>query len=987
MAIRKRYLGGRSPAENKSGIFLNINPLRSSGSSPRKKKRKILKILALGAIALFIFAIVGGIGVFAYFAKDLPDPSSLGNRQVTESTKIYDRTGGILLYEIHGEEKRTVVNLAEISSNLKNATIVAEDKDFYSHEGVDLRGIARALWRDIVARDLQQGGSTITQQLIKNSILTKERTFSRKIKEWILAIELEQKFSKDQILEMYLNQIPYGSNAYGTEAASQTFFGKSAKDLTLGEAAVLASLPKAPTYYSPYGTHTDKLRERADYIIDRMKELGYASDEQAKAAKDENALAKKKPFIEKMLAPHFTMTVKEYLADKYGDKTLEKGGLRVITSLDAGKQSLAEDLIKTNIEKNSKKYNVANAALAAIDPNNGQILALVGSKDYWAPESLPKGCVPGKNCKFEPNTNVAVSSLSPGSSFKPFVYATLFKKGYTPDTILFDLETEFNASCTADHVPDSPYVKPSDCYHPNNYDGKFRGPISARNALAQSLNIPAVKAFYLAGMDKSIETANNFGINTLNKKSDSNLALVLGGGGVKLLEQTGAYGVFAAEGVKHDIKLVLKVSAASGEVLEDNTADSGREVLDKNIAREITDILSDNVARAPMFGTNSPMYFSDRVVAAKTGTSNEYRNAWTFGYTPSLAVGVWAGNNDYSPMNQAGGISAAAPIWHDFMAKALEGAPAEQFNKPETKQTGKPMLDGNFNSGMTVQIDRACGDKLAKGDAALERVDPRTYVSVHSILYYATVDDPLGTPPSNPADDPQFLNWETPVLNWAGQNGYINQSPPTEYCEVENYAKPKVSIVSPKNGDMISPAVEGGKTGFTLMIEAEIFVSAGVNQANFFFDGNLIGTRSSAPWLVNYAVGKNTSDGAHKISVRVFDKSGGETKDEITVNLNLDFEPPKISLREPLCAKPVCFLSATATDEKSGVAGVEFYYQKTGGGAPMKISGAASQDNDFYQIMWQTGALDLGSYDVWAKAKDDRGNEATSAVKKVNVNI
>jgi len=987
MAIRKRYLGRRAPAENKSGIFLNINPLRNSGSSPRRKKKNIFKILALGAVSLLALFIIGGMGVFAYFSKDLPDPASLDSRQVTESTKIYDRTGSVLLYEIHGEEKRTVVPLGEISSDLKNATIATEDQNFYSNQGVDLRGIIRAVISDIFAGNLSQGGSTITQQLVKGSILSGEKTFSRKIKEWILAIELEQKFSKNQILEMYLNQIPYGSNAYGVEAASQTFFKKSAKNLTLGEAAVLASLPKAPTYYSPYGTHTDKLRERASYIIDRMKELGYINAAQVKAAKDENALAKIKPFTEKMVAPHFTMMVKDYLANKYGDKALETGGLKVITSLDAAKQSMAEDSVKTSIDKNGKRYNAANAALVAIDPNNGQVLALVGSKDYWAPESLPKGCTPGKNCTFEPNTNAAISPLPPGSSFKPFVYATLFQKGYTPNTILFDLDTEFNASCTADHQPMFPNIKPSDCYHPSDYDGKNRGPVSIRSALAQSLNIPAVEAFYLSGMDKSIETANSFGINTLNPKDNSNLALVLGGGGVKLLEQTGAYGVFATEGIKHDVKMVLKVTNSGGNVLEDNTADSGREVLDKNIAREITDVLSDNDARTPMFGANSPLYFPDRPIAAKTGTANEYRDAWTFGYTPSLVAGVWAGNNDYSPMNQAGGISAAAPVWHDFMAKALAGTPVEQFNKPDIKPTGKPMLDGNFNGGTVVQIDRACGDKLANGNTPLERIEPRTYMSVHNILYYATPGDPLGPLPANPAADPQFSNWETPVLNWAAQNGYINQAPPVEYCGVQNYAQPKVSIISPKNGDTINPTAVAGQSGFSLAVEADIVVPAGVNQANFFFDGNLIGTRSSAPWIASYAVGKNTLAGAHKISVRVFDKNNTEIKDEITVNLNLDFTPPTISLRDPLCAKPVCFLSATATDDKSGVAGVNFYYQKTGANAPIKISGTASQDNDFYQMMWQTGALDPGTYDVWAKATDNSGNEAASAKKNVNVNI
>lgn len=985
MAIRKRYLGSKTAGEKAKGFFLNINPLKNFDAASRKGKRKILKKLAAVFVGLVFLGAIGAAGVFAYFAKDLPDPASLGNRQVTESTKIYDRTGKVLLYEVHGEEKRTIVPFSEISQDLKNATIAAEDKDFYKHEGVDIRGIIRALYRDILTRNLQQGGSTITQQLIKNSILTKERTFTRKIKEWILAIELEQKFSKDQILEMYLNQIPYGSNAYGVESASQTFFRKPAKDLTAGEAAVLASLPKAPTFYSPYGSNSQRLRERSEYVIDRMKELGYINDSQAKAAKEENAVAKVAPFKEKMSAPHFVMMVREYLADKYGDKELEQGGLKIITSLDMDKQKFAEDAVFEGVEKNSKKYSMSNAALTAVDPMTGQVLALVGSKDYYAEKSLPEGCTPGKDCKFDPNMNVAVSPRSPGSSFKPIVYATLFKKGYTPNTILFDLDTEFNVGCTSDHQPNAQYVKASDCYHPSNYDGKVRGPISVRNALAQSLNIPAVKAFYLAGIDKSIETANDFGMASLNKKNDSNLSLVLGGGGVKLLEETGAYGVFAAEGMKYDVKTVLKVTAADGSVLEDNTEDKGREVLDKNIAREITDVLSDNAARAPMFGFASPLYFADRPVAAKTGTANEYRDAWTVGYTPSLVAGVWAGNNDNSRMNSAGGISGAAPIWHEFMAKALAGAPKQNFTKPAIKETGKLMIDGNFNGGQTVLIDRACGDKLAKMDLPLERVEPKIYTSVHNILYYVSVKEPLGAVPANPASDPMFANWETPVLNWASQNNYINETAPTEYCEMANYDSPRVSIISPKNGETINPVSQDGVSGYVLAIEADVFVPTGVQQANFFFDDKLIGTRPSAPWITNYTISKSVSDGDHKISVRVFDKDGKEIKDEITVSLVLDFSPPKISFKTPLCKKGTCSLNAIVTDEKSGVLTVEFYYQKIGTDTPVKILGDITEDGDFYQMMWQADILDAGSYNVWVKAVDKRVNEAISAMKKIQI--
>lgn len=989
MAIRKRYQPGGGSSAGSGGFFLNINPLnrssQSSNPSP-KKKRSLIKTLLILAIVLFFLALVGGAGAFLYFSKDLPDPASLGNREVTESSKIYDATGKTLLYEMHGEENRTIVKLDQVSPFLKNATIATEDRTFYSHEGVDLKGVVRAIWRDVVTRDLSQGGSTITQQLIKNSILSKEKTYTRKIKEWILALQLERKFSKDQIFEMYLNQIPYGSSAYGIEAASQTFFGKSSRDLTLGEASILAVLPKATTYYSPYGNHREELKARAEKVIKDMREQGYITEEEAKAGLAENALEKVKPFNEKIIAPHFVMMVKEYLADKYGDKTLEKGGLNVITSLDVEKQKIAEDSVFNGIEKNSKKYKVGNAALVAVDPKNGHLLALVGSKDYFAKESLPEGCKPGKTCVFDPNTNAAVSLLSPGSSLKPFVYAAMFKKGYTPNTVLFDLDTEFNIACGPFHSPLMSGVKASDCYHPDNYDMKLRGPISVRNSLAQSLNIPAVKAFYLAGIDNSIQLVNDAGIASLKKENNYGLALVLGGGGVKLLEETAAYGVFATEGIKKDLKMVLKVTSSDGTVLEDNTSDnSGKEVMDKNIAREITDILSDNEARTPMFGAASPLYFPNRPVAAKTGTANDYRAAWTVGYTPSLVAGVWAGNNDNSAMNRAGGVSAAAPIWNDFMTKVLKDTPVEQFTKPEVKETGKGMLDGKYDGGVTVLIDKACGDKLARPEISMDRVEPRSYKLAHNILFYVDKEDPLGPVPATPQADPMYTNWENPVWEWASANGFKNETPPTEYCDIPDFEKAKISIVAPYNGEIIKPMVEKGSSTFNLKIEASVYSPAGVNQVNFFFDDNLVGTRSSEPWTVNLALNKNSQSGSHKIFVKVFDKSNIETSDNVNVIFDLDFVPPEVSMKEPICGRFDCFLNATTTDEGSGIASVDFYYQKMGTGYAQIISVMPIVDGSLYQIVWPIDTLEKTSYEIWAKATDKRGNEAVSARKTVTV--
>jgi membrane peptidoglycan carboxypeptidase len=459
-----------------------VDNTKNALKKPKKRwLRWFLKLAAWSLAVLLLFAI----GVFAYYAKDLPSPTKLNQRQVVQSTKIYDRTGDHLLYEIHGEEKRTTITLDQMSQIVRAATISAEDQDFYNHHGIQFKAVARAAIYDLLGRAASQGGSTITQQLIKNTVLTNEKTFTRKVKEVILAVELEQKFSKDEILEMYLNEIPYGSNAYGIQAASQTFFGKDAKDLQLAESALLAALPKAPTYFSPYSTHQDELKYRQEYIIDQMAKLGYITADQAKQAKDFDVLAEVRPFQENIAAPHFVMYVKEQLVNEYGEQQVEESGMKVYTTLDWDKQQAAEEAVKKGVATNISKYKASNAALVAMDPKTGQVLAMVGSRDYF-------------DKSIDGNVNVAVRPRQPGSSFKPYVYATAFKKGYTPDTILFDTETNFGTK-------DKPYI-------PLDYDGKFRGPVKMKEALAQSLNIPAVKALYLAGVQNSINTAKSMGI-------------------------------------------------------------------------------------------------------------------------------------------------------------------------------------------------------------------------------------------------------------------------------------------------------------------------------------------------------------------------------------------------------------------------------------------------------------------------------------------
>jgi len=674
---------------------------------------------------VFILGVVGTVGVALlvfYYALQVPDPSILAIRRVNESTKIYDRTGENILYDVHGEEKRTIIPWEQIPQSIKDATLAAEDSDFYHHSGIDIRGIIRAVYQDLRNLDTSQGGSTITQQLVKITIVGEDKTFARKIKEAILAIKIERKYSKDQIFWMYLNQIPYGSNAYGIEAASETFFNKHAKDLTVSEASVLASLPKAPTYYSPYGNHVDDLFMRSGYVLLRMKNLGMIMELQYMEALQETPQFSTEGG--RFESAHFVMMVRDYLVSKYGEDLVQNGGLKAITTLDKEKQVLAEEVVTKYGAINEKRYKADNAALVAVDPKTGQILAMVGSRDYWDIEN-------------HGNYNVALSKIrQPGSSFKPFAYATAFLHGFPDSTVVFDVLTEFNPSCSP--TADSEYGS-GPCYHPRNYLGNFSGPVTLRQGLARSLNVPSVKTLYLAGIDDTVATARSMGITSLDPNGYYGLSLVLGGAGVSLLDMTSAYGVFANDGTRVPSTFILKITTGDGAVLEEYKQEEER-VLPSNIARVISDILSDNSARAPVFGVNNNLVVAGRQVAAKTGTTQNNRDGWLIGYTPSLSVGVWTGNNDDTPMTAAGaGVSAAGPMWNEFISTALKDTPLEYFPRPSPISSDKPMLNGNY-----------------KGPDG----------SVHSILYYATPSDPLGPIPVNPYDDPMFNNWEFGVRGW-----------------------------------------------------------------------------------------------------------------------------------------------------------------------------------------------------------------------------
>jgi len=826
-------------------------------------KRRIIKKVFVFCIWLIVLGAIGLIGVFAYLAKDLPNPAELTERRIIESTKIYDRTGKVILYDVHGEEKRTVISFEEIPQNLKNATIAIEDANFYHHFGVDFKGIVRAFLSNLEGKTLEQGGSTITQQFIKNTVLTSEKTYTRKIKEAILAIELEIKYSKDEIIGFYLNQVPYGSNAYGIEAASQTFFNKNAKDLTLAESALLAALTQAPSYYSPYGSHLNELKMRQEYVLDRMYKLGYTTEEELKTAKQEEL--KFAQIKEGIKAPHFVMYIKEYLEETYGKEYMEKAGLKVYTTLDWDLQQAAENIVSEQVKKNAKNYNANNAALVAIDPKTGQILAMVGSKDYFG-DVYPKGCKPGKTCLFEPNVNVATRPRQPGSSFKPFAYARAFQKGFTPDTIVFDLETEFA-------------VEGAPSYKPRNYDGKFRGPVTFRQGLAQSLNIPSVKVLYLAGVDETINLAQDMGINTLKDRSRYGLSLVLGGGEVKLLEETAAFGVFANDGVKNPVTSILKIEDNRGVVLEEYENKS-QKIIEPQIARLISNILSDDETRAPIFGTKSNLYIEGIPVAAKTGTTQEYRDGWTIGYTPSLVVGVWTGNNDNTPVNKEPGLIVAAPIWNQFIKKAYEikKIATEEFVKPDPIIANRDILNGKFANELKVKIDKISG-KLATNLTPPDLIEEKIYYQVHCVLYYLSKDDPQGE--GNGQSDPQFSNWEVPVINWAlapERAGLYNQELPQEYDDIHVPGnQPSITIISPSNDETIDSN--------PIKIEAEAYARLGIEKLEFFFDNELIGVRYQRPYSLYFNVPQSMQWGGHAIEVRAIDIAGDFSVQRVKINL------------------------------------------------------------------------------------------------------
>ncbi len=630
------------------GLFLKIFSIKITLPKINLKKRFFILV----SVLLFF----SSVGLYFYQAIiiDLPSPDQLSTNDPALTTKIYDRNGQ-LLYKIYRQQNRTLIHLEEVPSFLIDATIAAEDKEFWSHSGISLKGIIRAVYHNLSNPEKTPiGGSTITQQLVKNALLDSQKTWQRKIKEALLSVLVETKYSKNEIIQMYLNEIPYGGTAYGIEEAAQKYFGVRTDQLTPAQAVLLAGLPASPTRFSPFGAYPTLAKKRQIQVLEEMVSANFIDTKKMEELK-------KTPLRftsqrEEIKSPHFIFYVKDLLVSEVGQKTIEEGGLSITTSLDLNLQKKVEEIITEELDK-LKKLNVTNGAALVINPKTGEILAMVGSKDYFDLEN-------------DGNVNVVLRSRQPGSSIKPINYAYALGLGFTPATIIQDSPITYQI----------PGQLP---YSPKNYDGKFRGSVSLRTALGSSLNIPAVKVLAAFGVDKMIETGKKLGITTWEESNRFGLSLTLGGGEIKMIDLAQAYSVFANLGERVDINPIIKVTNHR-KTFNGLTETNKSQVIDPAIAFILNDILADNVARTPAFGANSLLNIPEKKVAVKTGTSNDLRDNWTIGYTSNFLVAVWVGNNDNSPMSSvASGVTGASPIWRRITDHLLRQYPNTGWEKPE----------------------------------------------------------------------------------------------------------------------------------------------------------------------------------------------------------------------------------------------------------------------------------------------------------------
>lgn len=834
------------------------------------KSRRIVKIAKLSFIGVII-AFIGAFIFLPFFAFNLPSPDKVV-RHEGFSTKIMDRNGE-LLYDIFTDQKRTPVELDDIPDYLKQATIAIEDKNFYEHQGFDPLGMLRGLSR-IFTRGYAQGGSTLTQQLVKNVLLSPERTIFRKIKEFIMAIQIERKYEKDEILKMYLNEVPYGGTAWGVGAASETYFGKNVGDLNLVESSMLAGLPQRPSIYSPYSAYPDAYKDRTKQVLRRMREDGYINEEQEEEAVKQLEDIEFQARGANFKAPHFVQYVQRILEERYGERVVEQGGLRVTTTLDLELHEAAQEIVTEEIEK-VESLHITNGAAVMLDPETGEILAMVGSKNFNDPD-------------YDGQVNVTLSLRQPGSAIKPITYVTALKKGYTASTLIMDVATKFPGG---EGQPD---------YEPENYDGKYRGPMHLRYALANSINVAAVKTLALVGIKETLNTAYDLGISSLEPTRETlsrvGLSLTLGGGEVRLLELTGAYGAFMNKGFRVEPVAILKVEDQEGEILEEIEPKKGRRVLTPEQAYMIADILSDNEARTEIFGPNSLLNIPGRNVAVKTGTTNDKRDNWTVGGNMQAVVGVWVGNNDNSPMQKvASGISGASPIWRRIIMESLSGKPNLSFEVP-----------GGI---VTAAVDNVSGYAVHDGyPSRIEKFIDGTQPGedpVHKKLKVCKSDGKLATPAdiaSGNYDEKEYFvfkeedptagsgepnRWQEGINAWLATQDDSRYHPPSEYCGTQN----------PVSVDFISPTDHASNLPNKFNVEIKADSTSDIVQVELEVDGARVRTFNSRPFRDDL----NLPKGVHTLKAIAKDNNGNASDRTITIGVQVawDYTPSPTSTLTP----------------------------------------------------------------------------------------
>lgn len=850
-------------------------------SLQRKKKLNTMSNLASAFLVLMVVGLFSVIFIFAFFSRDLPNPNQLLERTFELSTRFYDRNDN-LLYEVYGDKNRTLIKLDDVSPHVAHATLSVEDSEFYLHKGFSLKGIIRALRNTVFGEGLQ-GGSTLTQQAIKTTLLTQERTVVRKIKELILSLQLENRYTKDEILQMYLNESPYGGLNYGIYSASKAYFNKEPKDLSLAESAYLSGLTQSPSYYSQFGANPEAGIERKNYVLYLMHERGwvendgkrhYLSDEDYENARNEvlDFDTAKIP----LEAPHFTYYVKQYLIDILGQEAVEMGGLKVKTTLDLETQKLAQRIVQEEID-DSKNLNVYNGSMVVIDPRDGGILAMVGSKGYNL-DAYPENCVSGgtgeNSCKFDPYVNVALAKRQPGSTIKPITYATMLSQGYTVAYPFVDVPTKFEGS--AANLP----------YEPVNYDGKYRGVISLRKSLGNSINVTAVKALKIVGIDNMIDQAEKMGITTFKDRERYGLALTLGGGETKLLELTGAFSVFPAKGIFRQPNPIIEVTDQKGRVVY-KPAQTEERVLSEEVAFLISDVLSDDGARSDAFGANSLLHIADRQVAVKTGTTDDKRDNYAIGYTPSVVAGVWVGNSNNEKMNPyvASGISGATPIWRRFMIEYLEGKEVEKFEAPSTVEK--------------MEVDRLTGGLPYKGfDKRTEWFAENTKPSVVSDWYerirICKIDGRIANQECIDADKSEekdfirikaeFPEWQTAVDSWI-KDAYKDDS---KYFPPQMVSKLEFDGDEVSNKDDVYAQIVGLKDDSSVFLNFRLNVEVSsyedIKRVTFYLDGEKVSEDENSPYGYTFNL-PSDKIGKHTFKVTATNEEDDKGSDEVTLNV------------------------------------------------------------------------------------------------------